>query len=209
MGGILSSAAAILGGIHMEEVYHSWEGKHSLLKRGQVVYKGIRVQDDTKILIGYDGERVTKKEADEVFEDCLAKHLYPPPFAITCDDRNRYLETVSIRTPVLIMYEHYNKNRAAKQAGEATHKIGCTVGTYCQQRTLAATAISHLVRVRGNCSLRCDAIKAALFKLQDLEGEEAGFSRRELWHMVQRKAEREGLRDDFWRQLLRAYEQTL
>ena len=205
MGRILSSQKAILGGMRMESRYDAWGGKHKLLRQGLVVLKGIRVQDDSKLFLGYNTEKVTRKQVEEVFDKCISVHLYPTPFQITRDDRNRYLEVESVvGEGGLIWYKHHNKNAAAWAEGLSGVKNGQHCTSYSDRRQKAATIVGHLQRVRGCCVFHTDALMCCILKLKELEAKHSGHKSAYLAQLVKRKAERE--QDNFWETLVVLYE---
>jgi hypothetical protein len=206
MGGILASHAAILGGMGMESAFDRRQERHKLMADGLVVLEGIRVQDDTKLLLGFDNRFVTTEDVERVFEEDIALHLYPPPFVITRDSRNRYLETVSEQEGSFVWYRHYNKNVSAWQSGGAPIKNGQHSNSYVDKAQQAATIVGHMRRVRGCCTLEVDRLSSCLAKLVELECEHSACKPSKLLAVLLRKAAKRP-EEIFWSELAAVYKQ--
>ena len=205
MGGFSASYAAICGGIDCEEVFDTDPGRDTRLITGTATLRGTRIQDDTKLLLGYDTRSMTEADAVAIFHRCVKPMLYPAPFDITIDDRQRFLETESLQIGSFIWYRFYHKNGASLTSDTMAYKSGTHVGSYGKASTKSATVIAHLIRIRTQCVFEQDANWCCICKLLEHECDMYGWRRRDLKKILIRKAQRVGDQDDFWCTLLKTY----
>ena len=200
MGGINSSVCAILGGMACEVTFSCNPRRDSRLVSGEVILHAVRVQDDTKMLLGFDVTVTTATDVLCIFEHCIRPMLYPPPFDITRDERNRYLESESESIGCFIWYKHFSKNGSPLQQSSVTYKSNSHSLSFCDPKIKRQTIIGHMNRIRGNCVLLGDALWACLCELLELQREGVGFRRNMLRRVLSYRAMNDT--DTFWQHLL-------
>ena len=120
--------------------------------------------------------------------------LYPPPFVITLDERNRYLESESQQSGSFIWYRHYAKNPVA--VGSVVYKTNSHAGSYCAAKIKRVTVLSHMTRIKRNCVMEGDALWFCMGKLVELKKEGIGFSHGFLLRCLETKMRRDD--SPFW-----------
>jgi hypothetical protein len=208
MGGFGASADAILGGIEMEEVFNASPNRHQLILDGHIKIQGIRVQDDTKLLIGFDNSKTNIEEVTAIFHHNIAPLLYPPPFVITYDSRNRYLESQSMQIESFIWYKHWHKNASTLTHTHLAYKSNTSILSYGRAVHKRVTIIGHLERVRRNCVFEEEAIWLSICKFLEVQKEGIDFTPQRLQTYLCQKME--STQDDhFWTTLLEAFNRVM
>jgi hypothetical protein len=203
MGGYMASAAAIAGGIDMEECFNCNPRRDALLLSGDIILKGIRVQDDTKLLFGFDATKLSVEEVVAVFHRSVAPLLYPKPFEITIDTRNSYLETQSMQVKGFIWYKWLHKNESALTTGKVVYKCNAHVGSYGAKQMKIATVVGHMSRIRSTCVLEADGIFSCICKLEEIAMEGSEWRVRDIKAILARQLVRND--DSFWKNLCKVY----
>ena len=200
----MSSAQAIMGGMEMEQRFNADPLRDQRILSGAIVVKGIRVQDDAKLLIGYDNRVVDVYDVMAVFEHCVRRRLYPPPFDITTDERNRYLETESTQVDSFVWFKWAHKNGETLVSGRMLFKTNSHVGSYAHKATKAATVMGHMQRIRRNCVFEADAVWCCVCKLLELQAPGSMWKTRDLKRILSKKiCAGEDLQ--FWVSLLKVF----
>jgi hypothetical protein len=208
MGGFGASADAILGGIEMEEVFNASPKRHELILKGHIQIQGIRVQDDTKLLIGFDCTVTNIEEVTAIFHHNIAPLLYPPPFIITYDTRNRYLECHSMQVDSFIWYKHYHKNGPTLMHKHLAYKSNTSTLSYGKASHKRVTIIGHLERVRRNSVFEEEAMWLCICKLLEVQTEGVDFKPQKLRAYLCQKMMVAG-EDYFWGSLLEAFNRVM